>query len=86
MRPKKIAGGNALALRWLFFRDTAGHCRWEVRGSGGPIATSGNVFEDIEACIGDAREHGFTGSGLPTVTSEAVSPAGDKRRVRQTSA
>ena len=60
-----------MALRWLFYRDTVGQCRWEVRGAEGPIATSGNIFECIDDCIADARARGFSGPAEPDVVNEA---------------
>src|SRR5688500_6150013 len=68
-RPQQQASPGAafVAIRWFFFRDKAGQCRWEVQGAGGPIATSGNVFESVADCVADARARGFDGPDEPTV-------------------
>ena len=67
----QFGGSSLVAIRWVFYRDKAGQCRWEVRGAGGPIATSG-LFASIEDCVAGARERGFTGPENPPI---ATSPA-----------
>ena len=60
-----------MAIKWGFFQDVTGHYRWEVRGEEGPIATSGNRFENIEDCVADARERGFRGPAEPPISMES---------------
>jgi hypothetical protein len=76
-------GGVLVAIRWVFYRDRAGQCRWEVRGAGGPIATSG-LFGSIEDCVAGARERGFTGPENPAIaTSPAAVAAEDADHAKQ---
>ena len=69
-------GGCTVALRWFFYRDTIGHCRWEVHGAEGAIATSGK-FEQIQDCVADARVQGFVGAAEPSVIAEPL-PGSDR--------
>ena len=59
-----------MAITWVFYRDASAHFRWEVQGEGGPIATCGKTFEDLDACVVDAKSRGYQGSDAPPVSAE----------------
>jgi hypothetical protein len=49
----------APAGEWLFFHDLGGRWRWEHRRGGSTVAESEQGYATREACIADARRHGF---------------------------
>ena len=73
-----------MAIKWAFFHDATGLYRWEVRGQGGPIATSGKRFETVEDCVADARTRGFRGPAEPPVSIESVRSTREARPAKST--
>ena len=59
-----------MAITWVFYRDASARFRWEVQGEGGPIATCGKTFDDLDACVVDAKSRGYEGRDAPAVSAE----------------
>ena len=68
-----------MGIKWVFYRDSSSHFRWEVQGEAGPIATGGKRFESLDACVGDARDRGYDGQGAPAVSMEPSLPGRDDK-------
>ena len=64
-----------MAIEWGFYSNASGCFRWQVSGREGPIATGGKTFDELEACVADARARGYTGPDHPAVRAEPNLPS-----------